>query len=49
MKHTGIPLKNVRLKDGKLQKFTKPRNASQAIQQKKSTRVRVAKQGALKP
>jgi hypothetical protein len=47
MKHSGIPLKNVRLsKDGKLVKFSKPRDASHKIQQRKSKRVRVAKKGA---
>lgn len=45
-----IKVPNFRLnKNGKLTKVSAPRNASHAIAQKKSKRVRVAKQGALKP
>lgn len=36
MKLKGIPIKGVRVKDGKLAKFSKPRDASHAIAMKKS-------------
>ncbi len=47
MKLKGIPVKGTRIdKSGKLVKFNKPRNASHAIAQKKSTTVRVKRKGS---
>ena len=43
MKHTGIPIKNVRIKDGKIVPTTKHLDVSKRIAQSKSKKVRVAR------
>lgn len=43
MKLKGISVKNIRIKDGKIEPVTKFRSVSDRIRQKNSKRVRVAK------
>ncbi len=45
MKQTGIILKNMKLKDGKLEPVIRYRDASHRIAVRKSKRVRVVKKG----
>lgn len=45
MKLTGIPVKGARVKDGKVVKFSKPRDASHKQRMIHSKKVRVAKKG----
>lgn len=43
MKHQGIPIKGIKIKDGKIIKAVVYRDASAAIRAKRSKKVRVVK------